>query len=88
MQKIKQFYLDSINQLKITQNLVVCGLMAELAVVLRYVESLDVGPFIRISFYGITKLIFEFLFANLFTTLPCQNSAILERISAGLFKDL
>ena len=41
MQKIKQFYLDSINQLKITQNLVICGLMAALAVVLSYVASIE-----------------------------------------------
>ena len=62
MQKIKQFYLDSINQLKITQNLVICGLMAALAVVLRYVASIDLGPYIRIGFSGIPNRIIEFLF--------------------------
>lgn len=62
MQKIKQFYLDSMNQLKITQNLVVCGLMAALAVVLSYVASIDVGPYIRIGFSGIPNRIIEFLF--------------------------
>lgn len=62
MQKIKQFYLDSINQLKITQNLVICGLMAALAVVLSYVASIDVGPYIRIGFSGIPNRIIEFLF--------------------------
>lgn len=62
MQKIKQFYLDSINQLKITQNLVICGLMAALAVVLSYVASIDVGPYIRIGFSGIPNRMIEFLF--------------------------
>lgn len=62
MQKIKQFYLDSINQLKITQNLVICGLMAALAVVLSYVASIDFGPYIRIGFSGIPNRIIEFLF--------------------------
>lgn len=60
MQKIKQFYLDSINQLKITQNLVICGLMAALAVVLSYVASIEVGPYIRIGFSGIPNRIMSF----------------------------
>lgn len=62
MQKIKQFYLDSVNQLKVTQNLVICGLMAALAVVLSYVASIDFGPYIRIGFSGIPNRIVEFLF--------------------------
>ena len=62
MQKIKQFYLDSMNQLKVTQNLVICGLMAALAVVLSYVASIDIGPYIRIGFSGIPNRIIEFLF--------------------------
>lgn len=62
MQKFKQFYLDSMNQLKVTQNLVICGLMAALAVVLSYVASIDVGPYIRIGFSGIPNRIIEFLF--------------------------
>lgn len=62
MQKFKQFYLDSMNQLKVTQNLVICGLMAALAVVLSYVASVDVGPYIRIGFSGIPNRIIEFLF--------------------------
>lgn len=62
MQKFKQFYLDSMNQLKVTQNLVICGLMAALAVVLSYAASVDVGPYIRIGFSGIPNRIIEFLF--------------------------
>lgn len=62
MQKFKQFYLDSMNQLKVTQNLVICGLMAALAIVLSYVASVDVGPYIRIGFSGIPNRIIEFLF--------------------------
>ena len=69
MQKIKQFYLDSINQLKITQNLVLCGLMAALAVVLSYVASIDFGPYIRIGFSGIPNRIIEFLFGPIVGTI-------------------
>lgn len=65
MQKFKNFknfYLDSLNQLKITQNLVICALMAALAVVLSYVASIDIGPYIRIGFSGIPNRIVEFFF--------------------------
>lgn len=58
----KNFYIDSLNQLKITQNLVICALMAALAVVLSYVASIDAGPYIRIGFSGIPNRIVEFLF--------------------------
>lgn len=61
-QNFKNFYLDSLNQLKITQNLVICALMASLAAVLSYVASIDIGPYIRIGFSGIPNRIVEFLF--------------------------
>lgn len=62
MQKIKKFYSDSIGQLKVTQNLVICGLMAALAVVLSYVASINMGPYIKIGFSGIPNRIIEYLF--------------------------
>lgn len=62
MQKFKQFYSDSIGQLRVTQNLVICGLMAALAVVLSYVANINAGPYIKIGFAGIPNRIIEFLF--------------------------
>lgn len=62
MQKIKKLYVDSIKEFKITRNMVICGFMAALAVILSYVASIDVGPYIRIGFSGIPNRIVEFLF--------------------------
>ncbi len=62
MQKIKQLYVDSIKEFKITRNLTICGLLAALAIVLGYVASIDIGPYIRIGFSGIPNRIVEFLF--------------------------
>lgn len=62
MQKIKQLYVNSIKEFKITRNMVICGFMAALAVVLGYVASIDIGPYIRIGFSGIPNRIVEFLF--------------------------
>lgn len=62
MQKIKKLYADSFRELKITQNLVLCGLMAALAVVLNYTTSIYITPNIRIGFSGLPNRIVEFLF--------------------------
>lgn len=62
MQKIKQLYVDSIKEFQITRNMAICGFMAALAVVLGYVASIDIGPYIRIGFSGIPNRIVEFLF--------------------------
>lgn len=62
MQKIKKFYVDSIQEFKITRNMVICGFMAALAIVLNYVTSIDLGPYIRIGFSGIPNRMVEFLF--------------------------
>ena len=62
MKKIRQLYRDSLKELFVTKNLVLCGLMAALAVVLSMVASIDVGPYIRIGFSGIPNRIVECLF--------------------------
>lgn len=62
MQKMKQFYLDSVKSLKKTQNLTFCGLMAALGIVLNFVASIDLGPYIRIGFSGIPNRMVDFLF--------------------------
>ncbi len=66
MQKIKKRYTecssDAFQQLKITHNLVLCGLMAALAVVLNYTTSIFITPNIRIGFSGLPNRVIEYLF--------------------------
>lgn len=62
MQKIKQIYSDSFKELKITQNLVLCGLMAALAIALNYTTSIMITPNIRIGFSGLPNRVVEYLF--------------------------
>ncbi|MDO4648012.1 MAG: folate family ECF transporter S component [Eubacteriales bacterium] len=53
---------SSLHELSSTRNLVICGMMAALAVVLGYVASIDLGPYIRIGFSGLPNRLVEFLF--------------------------
>lgn len=62
MQKIKKLYSDSLKELKLTHNLVLCGLLAAVAVVLNYTTSIYITPNIRIGFSGLPNRIVEFLF--------------------------
>ena len=70
MQKIRNRYskLDSdrftgaFKELKVTHNLVLCGLMAALAVVLNYTTSIFITPNIRIGFSGLPNRVVEYLF--------------------------
>ncbi|MFG6367575.1 MAG: folate family ECF transporter S component [Lachnospiraceae bacterium] len=66
MQKIRKRYAEcysgAFQQLKITHNLVLCGLMAALAVVLNYTTSIFITPNIRIGFSGLPNRIVEYLF--------------------------
>ena len=66
MQKIKKRYTecssDAFQQLKITHNLVLCRLMAALAVVLNYTTSIFITPNIRIGFSGLPNRVVEYLF--------------------------
>lgn len=62
LEKIKEMYVDSVKELLITRNIVLCGLMAALAVVLNMTASIEIGPYIRIGFSGIPNRIVECLF--------------------------
>lgn len=62
MKKIKQLFSDSLHEFTVTKNLVLCGLMAALAVVLGMVASISIGPYIKIGFSGLPNRIVEFLF--------------------------
>jgi ECF transporter S component (folate family) len=61
MQKIKKLYFDSVKGLKLTHNLVLCGLMGALAIALNYTSSFYITPYIRIGFSGLPNRIIEFL---------------------------
>ncbi len=62
MKKIISIYSNSWKELFVTKNIVLCGLMAALAVILSMVASIDVGPYIRIGFSGLPNRIVECLF--------------------------
>lgn len=66
MQKIRkryaECYSDAFQQLKITHNLVLCGLLAALAVVLNYTTSIFITPNIRVGFSGLPNRIVEYMF--------------------------
>lgn len=62
MHKIMKLYSDSLKELKVTHNLVLCGLMAALAVVLNYTTSIFITPNIRIGFSGLPNRVVEYLF--------------------------
>ena len=59
---MQKLYLDSFKELKVTHNLVLCGLMAALAVVLNYTTSIYITPNIRIGFSGLPNRVVEYLF--------------------------
>lgn len=62
MQKIRQLFSDSLHELSVTKNMVLCGLLGALAVVLGMVATVSIGPYIRIGFSGLPNRIAEFLF--------------------------
>ena len=62
MKKIKDMLLSSLLELKSTRNVVLCGLLAALGIVLGMVASISIGPYIRIGFSGLPNRIVDFLF--------------------------
>ena len=62
MKKIKQLFSDSLHEFTVTKNLVLCGHMAAIAIVLSMVASISIGPYVKIGFSGIPNRIVEFLF--------------------------
>lgn len=65
MNKLLKLSKDSIYEFKQTRNLVFCGLMAALAVILSYMTTIQIGPYIRIGFFGIPNRVIELLFGPL-----------------------
>lgn len=62
MKKIIHVFSSSWKELLVTKNVVLCGLMAALAVVLSMVASIDLGPYVRIGFSGLPNRVVECLF--------------------------
>ena len=62
MHKIKKLYSDSFQELKVTQNLVFCGMMAALAIILNYTTTINITQYIRIGFSGLPNRVVEFMF--------------------------
>lgn len=69
MKKMKQMYLDSLKELSAVRTIVLCGLLAALAIVLGMIASIDVGPYIRVGFSGIPNRIVDYLFGPIAGTL-------------------
>ena len=50
MKKLKELYQQSLQELCHTKTVVLCGLLAALAIVLSMVASIQLGPYIKIAF--------------------------------------
>lgn len=62
MKRIIELYKASLKELSVTRNVVFCGLMAALAIVLGMVASISIGQYIRIGFSGLPNRMVDFLF--------------------------
>lgn len=62
MKKVIEMYKASLKELSVTRNVVFCGLMAALAIVLGMVASISIGQYIRIGFSGLPNRMVDFLF--------------------------
>ncbi len=62
MKKITELFRTSLKELSVTRNLVLCGLMAALAIVLGTVASISIGRYIKIGFSGLPNRMVDFLF--------------------------
>ena len=81
LKRIKEMYANSLKELFVTKNIVLCGLMAALAVVLSMTASVEVGPYIRIGFSGIPNRVIECLLGPV---AGCLFGGALEGIAAVL----
>ena len=62
MKKMFQMFRDSLREFKDLRTIVIAALMGSLAVVLRYVATINIGPYIRIGFSGMPNRVVELLF--------------------------
>ena len=50
IREVKEMFESSLREMFVTRNMVLCGLMAALAVVLSMTASIEAGPYIRFYF--------------------------------------
>lgn len=62
MKKMLELYRSSLRELASTRNLVLCGLMAAIGVILGMVATINLGPYIRIGFSGLPNRMVDCLF--------------------------
>lgn len=60
--RIKSLFCDSLHELQVLRNVIFCALMGAIAIVLKSVASLDIGPYIRIGFSDLPNFVVDFLF--------------------------
>ena len=62
MPKKENMFLSSAKELKSTRNLVLCAMMAALAIVLGYTTSFYITPTIKVGFSGLPNRLVDFMF--------------------------
>ena len=62
MSKKENMFVSSAKELKSTRNLVLCAMMAALAIVLSYTTSFYITPTIKIGFSGLPNRLVDFMF--------------------------
>lgn len=62
MNKLLRLSKETLYEFKQTKNVVFCGLMAALAVILTYMTTIQIGPYIKIGFWGIPNRVVELMF--------------------------
>lgn len=62
MKKLKELYLNSVKEFTSTRTLAFLGIMGALAIVLNWVASIDLGPYIKIGFSGLPNRLVEAMF--------------------------
>ncbi len=55
-------WIESLREFKNLRNVVFCGLMAAIAVILGYVATINIGQYIRIGFSGLPNQVVDYLF--------------------------
>ena len=62
MSKKENMFVSSAKELKSTRNLVICAMMAALAIVLSYTTSVYITPTIKVGFSGLPNRLVDFMF--------------------------
>ena len=62
MKKNWDLLKKSLHELSVTKNLVLCGLMAGIGVILGYVATINIGQYLRIGFSTVPNRIIDFAF--------------------------